>query len=134
MRAEYDFARMKGRRNPYARRLKRSVTMRLDEATIAYFKELAVDTGVAYQSLINLYLRDCVRHRRRPAQSWVSDDDHPAASDPRFAARIAQARASVRAGKAIPREDVQAGVESASAGFRVSDQPATRSPRRRSRT
>jgi hypothetical protein len=46
MRAKYDFARMKSRRNPYARRLKRSVTMRLDDATIAYFKELAAETGV----------------------------------------------------------------------------------------
>ena len=134
MRAQYDFARMKGRKNPYARRLKRSVTIRLDDASIAYFKELAAETGVAYQNLINLYLRDCVVNRRRPVQHWVSDDDHLAASDPRFAARIAQARTSVRAGKAIPRENVQAGEESASAGFRVSDQPATRSPRRRSRT
>jgi len=74
MRAQYDFARMKGRKNPYARRLKRSVTIRLDDASIAYFKELAAETGVAYQSLINLYLRDCVVNRRRPVQHWVSDD------------------------------------------------------------
>jgi len=74
VRTQYDFARMKGRRDPYARRLKRSVTIRLDDATIAYFKELAAETGVAYQSLINLYLRDCVAHRRRPVQHWVSED------------------------------------------------------------
>ena len=116
MRARYDFARMKGRRNPYARRLKRSVTMRLDDASIAYFKELAAETGVPYQSLINLYLRDCVVHRRRLAQRWESGDDNQPASDPRLAARIEQA-----------------GAGSAGAEFRVSDRPATRSPRRRSR-
>jgi hypothetical protein len=114
MRAEYDFARMKGRRNPYARRLKRSVTMRLDDATIAYFKELAADTGVPYQSLINLYLRDCVRHRRRPAQDWVSDDDRPAANDPRMPALA----------------DVRADTESVAHDFRASDRPASRTRRR----
>ena len=71
MRASYDFARMKGRRNPYAGRLNRSVPIRLDDASIAYFKELAAETGVPYQSLINLYLRDCVAHRRRPVQLGI---------------------------------------------------------------
>jgi antitoxin component of RelBE/YafQ-DinJ toxin-antitoxin module len=117
MRAEYDFARMKGRRNPYARRLKRSVTMRLDDTTITYFKELAADTGVPYQSLINLYLRDCVRHRRRPAQSWVSDDDLPAAS-----------------GSCRPAlTDVRVDAESVADDFRASDRPASRTRRRRPR-
>lgn len=51
MRKQYDFS--KARRNPYARRLKKSVTIRLDEATIAYFKGLADDTGIPYQTLIN---------------------------------------------------------------------------------
>jgi len=60
--------------------------------------------------------------------------DYRLENDPRFAARIAQARASVRAGKAIPWEDVQAGMESASAGFCVSDRPARRAGRRRRRT
>ncbi len=76
MRARYDFARMKGRRNPYAGRLKRSVTIRLDDASIAYFKEMATETGVPYQSLINLYLRDCVARRRRLTQRWESGDDN----------------------------------------------------------
>ncbi len=57
MRREYDFS--KGKKNPYARRLKRQVTIRLDEMTIEYFKDLAEDTGIPYQTLINLYLRDC---------------------------------------------------------------------------
>ena len=117
MRAEYDFARMKGRRNPYARRLKRSVTMRLDDATIAYFKELAGDTGVPYQSLINLYLRDCVRHRRRPAQNWVSDDEHTGASGQRLPALA----------------DVLVDAESVADDFRASDRPASRARRRRPR-
>jgi uncharacterized protein (DUF4415 family) len=77
MRAQYDFARMKGRKNPYARRLKRSVTIRLDDASIAYFKELAAETGVAYQCLINLYLRDCVVNRRRPAITGTLHTTHP---------------------------------------------------------
>ena len=59
--------------------------------------------------------------------------DYRLENDPRFAARIAQARASVRAGKAIPWEEAQAGTKSDAAGFSVSDQPATHSPRRRSR-
>jgi predicted DNA binding CopG/RHH family protein len=68
MRREYDFS--KGRRNPYAAKLKRSVTIRLDEATIAYFKELAVETEVPYQTLINLYLRDCAATGRKLAMEW----------------------------------------------------------------
>lgn len=117
MRVEYDFARMKGRRNPYARRLKRSVTMRLDDATITYFKELAADTGVPYQSLINLYLRDCVRHRRRPAQNWVTDEDRAAASGPRLPALT----------------DVGFDAEPVADDFRASDRPASRTRRRRPR-
>ena len=57
MRKEYDFS--KGRRNPYAARLKRQVTIRLDERTIQYFKGLSEETGIPYQTLINLYLREC---------------------------------------------------------------------------
>jgi predicted DNA binding CopG/RHH family protein len=72
MRAHYDFAGMKSRKNPYARRLKRLVTMRLDSSSVAYFKELAAETRLPYQSLINLYLRDCVERRRRLSQRWVS--------------------------------------------------------------
>ncbi len=70
MRKEYDFTSMKGRRNPYARRLKKQVTIRLGEDVIAYFKQLAEETGVPYQSLINLYLRDCAAHQRRLSMTW----------------------------------------------------------------
>ena len=68
MRKQYDFS--KGRRNPYAKRLKKQVTIRLDEQTIGYFKALAEETGVPYQTLINLYLRDCAASRRRLPMNW----------------------------------------------------------------
>lgn len=70
MRKEYDFS--KGRRNPYAGRLKRQVTIRLDEQTIAYFREVAQETGIPYQTLINLYLRDCAASRKRLSLAWQS--------------------------------------------------------------
>jgi uncharacterized protein (DUF4415 family) len=68
MRKEYDFSN--ARPNPYAKRLKRPVTIRLDEATISYFKDLAEKTEIPYQSLINLYLRDCAASKRKPAIQW----------------------------------------------------------------
>lgn len=68
MRSRYDFTN--ARRNPYARKLKRQITIRLDEPTIEYFKELAADVGMPYQALINLYLRDCAANRRRPTVRW----------------------------------------------------------------
>ncbi len=70
MRAEYDFSKMKGRRNPYAARLKRPVTIRLGADVVEYFKSMADKKGVPYQNLINLYLRDCVQSHRRI--EWVS--------------------------------------------------------------
>jgi uncharacterized protein (DUF4415 family) len=70
MRDEYDFSTMQGRKNPYARKLKTQVTIRLSEDVLAYFRALAEETGIPYQSLINLYLRDCVAQGRRPALSW----------------------------------------------------------------
>ena len=68
MRKEYDFSTAKP--NPYAKRLKRSVTIRLDGRTIRYFQDLAAELEVPYQTLINLYLRDCVETGRRPAMRW----------------------------------------------------------------
>ena len=60
MKDEYDLSKMKSHKNPYASKLKKSVTMRLSEDVIDYFKEMAEEKGIDYQSLINLYLRDCV--------------------------------------------------------------------------
>jgi len=70
MRNEYDFSKMKGRKNPYIKYLKQPVTMRLDRETVSYFKAMAEDTGIAYQSLINLYLRDCAAQGRKLQMQW----------------------------------------------------------------
>lgn len=70
MKQEYDFSRMKSRKNPYASKLKRQVTIRMRDDVISYFKEMSEDTGIPYQSLINLYLRDCMSHGRRPDLTW----------------------------------------------------------------
>lgn len=61
---------MKSRKNPYASKLKKPVTMRLGEDVINYFKAMAEESGVPYQSLINLYLRDCVAQHRKVDISW----------------------------------------------------------------
>ena len=68
MRTNYDFS--KAKKNPYASRLKKQITIRLDDATITYFKDLAQETGVRYQTLINLYLRDCAAKRKRLSLRW----------------------------------------------------------------
>jgi uncharacterized protein (DUF4415 family) len=65
MKDEYDFSKMKGRKNPYASKLKQPVTMRLDKDTVSYFKERGKVSGIPYQSLINLYLRDCAASGRK---------------------------------------------------------------------
>ncbi len=70
MRKEYDFEKLKGRRNPYAKHLKKQVTIRIGVDVIDYFKNLAEETGVPYQNLINLYLRDCVQSNRRLSFKW----------------------------------------------------------------
>ena len=70
MRKEYDFS--KARKNPYAKRLKKQITIRLDEPTIGYFKNLAEELGVPYQTLINLYLRDCASKKRKLSMNWKS--------------------------------------------------------------
>jgi uncharacterized protein (DUF4415 family) len=70
MREHYDFSKMKGRKNPYLKYLKQPVTIRLDRDTVAYFKSVAEETGIAYQTLINLYLRDCAVNQRKPQMVW----------------------------------------------------------------
>jgi|TARA_R110000787_G_scaffold191244_1_gene302605 uncharacterized protein (DUF4415 family) len=70
MKNEYDFSKMKSRKNPYASRLKKSVTIRLGEDVIEYFKSMSEESGIPYQSLINLYLRDCANHHRKLDISW----------------------------------------------------------------
>jgi uncharacterized protein (DUF4415 family) len=70
MKDEYDFSKMKRRKNPYAAKLKKQVTIRMDEDIIQYFKNMAEDSGIPYQSLINLYLRDCVSKHRKININW----------------------------------------------------------------
>ena len=71
MKKEYDLSRMKKRKNPYASRLKKQVTIRMGTDIISYFKAMAEETGIPYQNLINLYLRDCVEHRRKLNLKWA---------------------------------------------------------------
>jgi predicted DNA binding CopG/RHH family protein len=70
MRKHYDFS--KARKNPYAAQLKKPVTIRLDEGSISYFKSMAEETGIPYQSLINLYLKDCAATGKRLSLAWKS--------------------------------------------------------------
>ena len=77
MRKQYDFSN--ARRNPYASRLKRQVTIRLDAGTIEYFQGLAAETGIPYQTLINLYLRECATSKKKPSLRWKPDKSEGAA-------------------------------------------------------
>ena len=69
MRKEYDFS--KSKKNPYSRMLKKQITIRIDAETVAYFKRLATESGISYQSLINMYLRECVETHKKPALRWA---------------------------------------------------------------
>ncbi|MGD8534975.1 MAG: BrnA antitoxin family protein [Candidatus Aminicenantes bacterium] len=71
MKKEYDLKNMKSRKNPYASRLKKQITIRLDNNTIEYFKELARETGFSYQTLINLYLKECAESRKKLRVQWI---------------------------------------------------------------
>ncbi len=68
MRKEYDFS--KAKKNPYASQLKRQITIRLDEDSIDYFKSVSEKVGIPYQSLINLYLRDCAATKKQLTLTW----------------------------------------------------------------
>ena len=70
MKKEYDLSKLKSRKNPYASKLKKSITMRLSEDVLSYFKSMSEESGIPYQSLINLYLRDCVLNNRKIDISW----------------------------------------------------------------
>ena len=68
MRKEYDFS--KAKKNPYASQFKRPITIRLDEDSVTYFKTISEEVGIPYQSLINLYLRDCATSHKKLNLSW----------------------------------------------------------------
>lgn len=70
MKKEYDLSKMKARKNPYAKKLKKQITIRLGVDVLEYFKDLAKETGIPYQNLINMYLRDCVVSEKRPTLKW----------------------------------------------------------------
>lgn len=70
MRDEYNFAELAGRKNPYTGRLEKQVTIRLGQDVVDYFKKMAAETGIPYQNLINLYLRDCVVNGRKLVMNW----------------------------------------------------------------
>jgi uncharacterized protein (DUF4415 family) len=68
MKDSYDFSN--ARKNPYISKLKKQITIRLDEDTIDYFKEISVESGIKYQQLINLYLADCARKQLKLNLNW----------------------------------------------------------------
>ena len=70
MKAEYDLSKLRSRKNPYASKLKQPVTMRLSADVVDYFKNMAEEAGLPYQSLINLYLRDCLTTQRKLQIKW----------------------------------------------------------------
>ena len=70
MRDEYNIRELNPRTNPYASRLKKQITINIDGSTIDYFKSMAAADGIPYQTLINLYLRDCADNRRKIQMSW----------------------------------------------------------------
>jgi antitoxin component of RelBE/YafQ-DinJ toxin-antitoxin module len=85
MRKEYDFS--KGIKNPYIKRLKKQITIRLDHSTIEYFKALAEETDISYQNLMNFYLRECASERRKPLTRWVKQAEQEARLDARSRSR-----------------------------------------------
>ena len=70
MRDEYDIENLNPRKNPYAKKLKQQVTINLESDVINFFKEMAADSGIPYQTLINLYLSDCMKNNRQLHLSW----------------------------------------------------------------
>lgn len=70
MKEHYDFSKMKAKKNPYIKYLKQPVTMRLDKDSVDYFKALSEESGIPYQTLINLYLRDCAAQEKKLDLSW----------------------------------------------------------------
>ncbi len=69
MKDKYDFS--KSKKNPYTKDLKKQMTIRLDGETIRYFKELSEENGIPYQTLINLYLRDCAQKHKKIRMNWT---------------------------------------------------------------
>jgi uncharacterized protein (DUF4415 family) len=73
MKEEYDLSKMKSRKNPYANRLRKQITLRIGIDVIDFFKEMSEKTGIPYQSLINLYLRDCAAKKKELNLNWIEN-------------------------------------------------------------
>lgn len=71
MRKEYDIKNLNPKKNPYAKKMKKQITINIDENVIEYFKMLSQNTGIPYQTLINLYLSDCVEKKKELRLSWL---------------------------------------------------------------
>ncbi len=71
---EYDVERLNPRKNPYAKELKKQVTIKIAPDVIDYFKEQAMETGIPYQTLINLYLLECVKEKKKLDMHWKSPE------------------------------------------------------------
>ena len=73
MRDEYNISELNPRKNPYANRLKKQITINLDSNTVDYFKAQSEQVGIPYQTLINLYLRDCASNKRQSHVLWTDE-------------------------------------------------------------
>ena len=71
MRKEYDLTMLEFKKNPYAKKLKKQITIRLDSEIVDYFKSIGKENDISYQSLINLYLRECVKTKKTPITKWL---------------------------------------------------------------
>ncbi len=71
MREEYDIKDLNPRKNPYTKKLKKQITINIDNDTVEYFKALSAQNGIPYQTLINLYLTDCAEHNIKPQINWA---------------------------------------------------------------
>ena len=70
MREEYDVKNLNPRKNPYTKKLKKQITINIDNDTVEYFKALSAQNGIPYQTLINLYLTDCAENKKQPQIAW----------------------------------------------------------------
>ena len=67
---EYDIDKLNPRPNPYAKELKKQITIKISPSVIDYFKGESMETGIPYQTLINLYLDDCVKKKKKLELTW----------------------------------------------------------------
>lgn len=70
MKEEYDIKNLNPRKNPYAKKLKKQITINIDNSTIDYFKRESETSGIPYQVLINMYLSDCANNNKKLHVTW----------------------------------------------------------------